>query len=177
MWFRQFKANNPVEYSLLGQRIPFYKDLAYARIQYDFCSIFGLCVSSGVRSDDAMRYTADAIDNTYTRKMLLEAAEYMREGLQITEAIEKADNEKIINPGVLAMLQTGIETSKLKDTVVEEAENWLLDLEGIMETIGDKISSAVLVPCYGFILIFFAIIEYPIMTLSQNLSNLSRGGM
>lgn len=177
MWFRNYKKTHPIEYSLLAQRIPFYKTLAYARIQYDFCSIFALCTSSGVRSDESLKYTAMAIDNKYMNVMLLQAVEFMREGMTITDAIRKADAEKMINPGVLTMLETGIETSKLKEAVVDEAEHWLTDLEDIMETIGDKISSAVLVPCYAFILLFFAIIEYPIMTLSQNLGNISRGGM
>ena len=175
VYIRYRKEKYPVEYSLIGLRIPFYKDIAYYQIHYNFCEIFALCRESGLRSIESLKYTAMAIDNAYMSKILNNASVLMVRGASLPDAIRKSDIEHIISTEVIAMLETGETTNKTAEIMKTEAESYLEELDNVMETIGDKVSVAVLTPSYGMMLVFFGAVEYPLMQLTQNFGKLSRG--
>lgn len=174
-FFRKYKMEHPVEYSLLPLRIPFYKDLVYSKIQYDLCDIFSLCLSSNVRTLDALRFSSMAMERLYMRKVLEKTADYMEQGLNLVEAVRRADSENIVSREVISMMQTGIETSRLEDVMRTEANSYLDALNYITETIGDKISASVLVPTYAIMIVFFLIIEWPLQSIMSNVSSISQG--
>ena len=169
--------NSPVEYSLWGLRVPFYKDIVYYKIHYNFCQIFSLCKSSGLRSIESLQYTAIALDNTYMRQMLKTASTLMVRGSTLPDSIRKADTEHILSSEVISMLETGESTNKTAEIMENEAEAYLEELDGVMETIGDKISVTVMAPSFGAMLLIFGALEYPFIQISQNFGKISRGGM
>ena len=174
-YLQYYRKMHPVAYSLLALRIPFYKELIYNKIQYDFCDIFSLCLSANLRTLDALKFTAMAMDRLYVRNMLEEAAGYMEQGQTLVEAVHRADQEHVLSREVISMMQTGIETSRLEDIMRTEAKSYLEALGYIMETIGDKISATVLVPTYAIMIAFFLIIEWPLQSIMSNIGNITHG--
>lgn len=173
--FKYYKEKYPIEYSLLGLRIPFYKDIAYYKIHYNFCEIFALCLGSGLKSLSALQHVALAIDNAYMSKMLRNAAVLMERGNPLSKAIQKSDVEHILNSGIFSMLETGEETNKTADVLKNEAEFYLDDLDEAMEGISDKVSASVMVPIFSVMIIFFGVMEYPMKQLQNNLGALGKG--
>ena len=172
---KYYKENNPLGYSLLGLKIPIYKDIVYNSLHYQLCSLFALCLGSIDKSSVALSYTAMAVDNKYMQKVLNVTSQFMQNGDTLDVALEKADERKIVSPEVISMIQTGIETGRLASILESEADTFKFKLKNDMETIGDKISAAVMTPSYIIMLLFFAAIEYPMVKLTQDMSALSRG--
>ncbi len=171
-----YKRNNPIEWSLLALRVPFYKDIAYYRIHYIFCEVLYICMGANITSKEAIKYTALAIDNAYMKKILKKAIEYMDRGDSMPEAIKKADYEHVLNRGLYAMLETGIETSKTAEIMKSEAEIYHDELEVATEGIGDKVSATILVPIYASLILFFLVVEWPLQQLPNQLSNMKGAG-
>lgn len=173
---RTYKKSNPIEWSLLGLRVPFYRDIAYYRIHYTFCEVLYICMGANITSKDAIKYTALAIDNAYMKKILKKAVEYMDRGDSMPEAIMKSDYEHVLDRGLYAMLQTGIETSRTAEIMKIEAETYHDELESATETIGDKVSASVLVPIYLSLILFFLVVEWPLQQLPSKISTMKGVG-
>ena len=128
-----------------------------------------------IKSKEAIKYTALAIDNAYMKKILKKAIEYMDRGDSMPKAIKKADYEHVLNRGLYAMLETGIETSKTAEIMKSEAEIYHDELDAATEGIGDKVSASVLVPIYIAMILFFLAVEWPLQNLQNQLSNTMKG--
>lgn len=164
------------QFSIIGLKIPFYKDIAYNKLQYNFAKIMGLCITSGVRPNHALRYTAIAINNFYLKNVFTKAANDMvSSGSDIASAIAKHDSIKVINQDFYLMLKTGSESGNLGDIMFNEAENYRKEMIMASETIGDKVGLAVTIPGYVALIILFAAIEVPVITMLQKM-NMSGGG-
>ena len=172
---RTYKRQNPVKWSLLALRVPFYKDIAYYRIHYTFCEVLYICMGANLTSKDAIKYTALAIDNTYMKLILKKAIDHMDRGDSMPEAIRKADYEHVLNRGIYSMLQTGIETSRTAEIMKSESETYHDELELATENIGDKVSATILVPIYASLILFFLVVEWPLQQLPNKLSTFSKG--
>lgn len=174
--FRYYKQSNPVKYSLLSLRIPLYKDIAYYRMHYHFCKMFALCVRAGIAAGDALHYVALSSTNLYFAKILEKASDLvMNAGVPIDEAIKRSDYEHILHPEVITMLVTGVVSGKLAEVMEDEAGVYEDELNNAMEGIGDKISVAVLVPSYGFMIFIFAVMEYPLINLTNSFGKMGSG--
>ena len=172
---KTYKERNPVNWSLLSLRVPFYRDIAYYRIHYTFCEVLYICMGANLTSKEAVRYTALAIDNFYMKGVLKKAIEHMDKGDSMPEAIRKADYEHVLNRGLYSMLETGIETSRTAEIMKAEAETYHDELELATESIGDKVSATILVPIYASLILFFLVVEWPLQTLPNRLSEFSKG--
>ncbi|MBO6293723.1 MAG: type II secretion system F family protein [Selenomonas sp.] len=172
---KTYKEKNPVNWSLLSLRVPFYKDIAYYRIHYTFCEVLYICMGANLTSKEAVRYTALAINNVYMKEVLTKAIVYMDKGDSMPEAIRRADYEHVLNRGLFSMLETGIETSRTPEIMKDEAETYHDELELATESIGDKVSATILVPIYASLILFFLVVEWPLQTLPNRLSEFSKG--
>ena len=173
---KTYKKSHPIEWSLLALRVPFYKDIAYYRIHYIFCEVIYICMGTSITSKESLKYTALAIDNAYMKQVLKRAVELMDNGDSMPEAIQKADYEKVLNRGLFAMMETGIETSRTAEIMKTEAETYHDELEVATEAIGDKVSATILVPIYASLILFFLVVEWPLQQLPNQLSSMKGAG-
>lgn len=173
---KTYARNNPVEWSLLALRVPFYKDIAYYRIHYTFCEVLQICMGANMTSRQSLQYTGLTIDNAYMKKVMQRAVEHMERGDSMPEAIRKADYEHVLNSGLYAMLETGIETSRTAEIMKAEAETYHDELELATESIGDKVSATVLVPIYAAFILFFLVVEWPLQSLPSQMSTMKGAG-
>lgn len=163
--------------SLLALKIPFYKVIAYTRLQYNFSKVMGLCINAGIRPQEALRYTAVAVDNVYLKSVLDGAADDMANtGNNIANAIERKDKLKIIDKDFYLMLHTGSESGNLGDIMSNESENYRKAMLAASETIGDKVGLSVTIPGYIALILLFIAIEVPIISMLQNIGSVG-GGM
>ena len=115
------------------------------------------------------------LNNVYMKEVLTKAIVYMDKGDSMPEAIRRADYEHVLNRGLFSMLETGIETSRTPEIMKDEAETYHDELELATESIGDKVSATILVPIYASLILFFLVVEWPLQTLPNRLSEFSKG--
>lgn len=175
--FQYFRKQYPEKASLLALKLPIYAPLAYNRLQYDFSKVFGLCIQSGIRPALALKYTTLAIDNVYLKSVLTRAIpKILNAGMKMDAAIKKEDTEGILGKEVYIMIRTGAESGNLGDIMLKESETYEKILKTIVDRIGDKVSLTVLIPSYATMLLLFAAIEYPILTVMKQ-GPMTTGGM
>lgn len=166
----QFKRRYPDQYSWIVMNLPLWKPIAFNRLKYNFCTVMGLCTAAGIKPSQALSYTALAMDHAYMRNTLKRALKRIQNGAAIDEAIKKEDTYELLDPSLYTMLQTGASIGNLGDIMKKQSANYKKRLDTAVMAIGDKIGITVLVPCYLAIVIMFAAIEYPVITMGANMS-------
>lgn len=163
-----FKKGNPERFDILSMRIPFYGPLASYRLQYDFTKTFGLCIMAGIRASTALKYTSLAVNNLYVKNFLNRAVgKIVNSGTEVEAALKHEDVEDFLSKDTLTMVRTGTESGNLGEIMMNESENYKKDLDNAANTIGDKVSMTVLIPAYISILVLFAAIYYPVLTMMK----------
>lgn len=169
--YRYFCREYPERVDLFKLKIPFFKVITYNQIQYGFAKIFGLCIQAGLGSKRSLHYAATASNNVVLKNTLKKAVnDIEKTGASLPDAIRKADVYKIINPAFYIMLQVGASTSDLGNIMLKESENYRKELVLASKLIGDKVGLSVLIPGYAILIILFASVEYPILTMMQNIN-------
>lgn len=175
-YYKYLKQNQPEKIETLSLKIPFFKVINYNRLQYNFAKILGLCITAGIKTSKALNYTAMASGNVIMKNTLLNVAtDLENSGMQIADAIKKADKHKIIDPNFYVMLAVGNTSGKIGPIMLAESENYRKEMLIAARLIGDKIGLSVTVPGYICLVALFASIEFPVMKMMQNLGKL--GGM
>lgn len=169
-FYFQFKKQHPDQYSWIIMNLPLWKPVAFNRLKYNFCKVMGLCTSAGIKPSQALSYTALAIDNAYMRNTIKRSLKHIQNGMAIDKAIKKEDTYEMLDTSLYVMLQTGASLGNLGDIMKKQADNYKKKLDTAVAAIGDKIGITVLVPCYIAIVIMFAAIEYPVITMGANMS-------
>lgn len=177
MAYRFFKKNYPEEMDMINLKIPFFKVITFNRIQYDFSKTFGLCIEAGIQPQQALKYAAVAVNNISLKGALNRASNAMvNSGIEISAALKKEDKREILDKDFYIMLKTGAESGNLGDVMLNEAESFRKEMLAASELIGDKVSLSVTIPSYIALIILFASIEIPVMTMMQNLGASSGTG-
>lgn len=173
--YRYYKKNYPVEYSLIMLRVPFYKDVAYYNIQYNFCSIYGICMDNAVESKRALEFTAMALENEYLKGTIRKAVSLMKShGMSVADALKRADKEHILAHKVIQRVDLGQRTGNTGDIMLRTANNYKRRFDMSTQKFSDSISSAVLVPSYIMFILVIGMIMYPMMGLTQSISQVGR---
>ncbi|MBP2629485.1 MAG: Type secretion system protein [Firmicutes bacterium] len=171
--YRYAQKEYPEKMDLFKLRIPFFNVITYNQIQYRFAKIFALCVQSGIGTTRALQYTAMASDNIVVKNTLKRAANYVeKSGMSLADAIKKADVHNVINSSFYIMLRVGLSTSDIAPIMFKESENYRKDMLVASKLLGDKVGLAVTIPGYVALIILFASIEFPVMTMMQNLNSI-----
>jgi len=168
-YLKKMKKTDPVRYEWLKMRLPIFRDVFYFQLQYRFTKIFGLCLHAGVKSITALEYTSSAVDNAMFEEIGLEAAKnHENTGIGIAQALRQADGWGIIDPALYTMLNAGTATTKLDEIMLSEAEGYNKELGAVLKVMGDKIGLSVTIPGYVALIILFAALEWPLLTLMDS---------
>ena len=174
--YKRTKKDSPEKIEKLALKMPFFKVINYNKLQYNFAKILGLCITAGIQTSTALRYTAVASGNFMMKSTLTKAAnEIENSGLQVADAVKKADTYGIIDKRFYVMLSVATTAGKIGTIMLDESENYRKEMIVASELIGDKIGLSVSIPGYLCLIALFASIEFPVMKMMQNLSNV--GGM
>ena len=165
--------NYPEEMSLFELKIPVWKEIVYYKIHYNFCQIMGLCLTSGVPIDNALQYTSLSMENVYMKNLLNKAIATVRDGIELDKAIKTHDEKNMLDPELSTIMRTGALSGSIEQTLTDEAEVYRKELVDCTDTIGDKISFAVLVPLYVIMLTLLAAVEYPIFSMMQSAESMA----
>jgi len=171
-----FKREYPEQYDALKLKVPVFSTITYDQLQYRFARVFGLCRQAGLDPVSSLRYAAIAADNLIMKNMLQKAASSLENsGLPLREALMKADVHHILHPDFFLMMQVGI-AGDISEVMLKEADKYQKEMRRSAKTIGDKVGLCVMIPGYVVMILLFASMELPIMSMMQNM-NLSGGGM
>lgn len=173
--YRYFQREYPERIDLLKLKIPFFKTITYNQLQYGFSKIFGLCIQAGLGVTRSLQYAAMSSESIIVKNTLKRAAsDIEKSGISIADAIKKADIYHVIDPAFYIMLKVGITTSNVGTIMLNESENYRKEMLIASKLLGEKVGVSVTIPGYLSLVLIFASIEYPVMTMLQNL-NMSGG--
>ncbi|MBR3721310.1 MAG: type II secretion system F family protein [Selenomonadaceae bacterium] len=174
--YKELKRRYPEEVALLKFRLPFFKSIYIPQMQYRFTKTMGLCLVANVPTPQAIQYTALASDNIAMKLTLLRSLQYIeKRGMQSWDAIKKADTFHLIAQDIYTLLEVGASTSQMGPILMEESKNFQEDMLTASKLIGDKVGISVTIPGYIALIFLFAAIEWPVITMMQNMN--MGGGM
>ena len=171
--FSYVKKNYPERVAVWELKIPIWKDISYYQTHYNFCQIMGLCLTSGVPIDNSLQYTALSAENVYVKNMLTKAIVTVSDGIELDKAIKQHDTDNMLDPELAVIMRTGAMAGDIAQVLSDEAEIYRKELVNCTDTIGDKISFAVLVPLYVVVLVILAAVEYPIFSMIQGITEMA----
>lgn len=170
MW-KGFRKKNPEKAEWIVMNLPLWKQVAYARIKYNFCAIMSLCVGAGVRPGQALSYTAQGVGCMRMKNSILRATRHIANGMGLDTALRREDKDALLDAGLYTMIATGAATGNMGLIMGKQAENYRKKLEDASTQIGDKFGVFVLIPCYIAIIVLLGAIEYPVITLGANITS------
>lgn len=172
--FKYLQKNYSEELSLWALKIPIWKEIAFCRIHYNLCHVLGLCLSSGVPIDSSLSYTSLAVNSSYVKNVLVKSINSVKEGFALEDAIKKCDRKKILDPELFVLLKTGTTSGSIEQSLMDEAEIYRKELYAVTNDLGDKVSFIVLVPIYVVIIVLLLSVEYPFISMIQNIERLAQ---
>lgn len=159
---RKPKARYAMHQILL--RLPLVKRLVRSSNSARFCRTFGILTASGVPVLDAMRISAQVLNNLPMREAVEEAARKVREGAGISKSLEVGG---YFPPIVVHLIASGEASGKLEEMLDRAAVNQERELEGRVATLMGAFEPLLILVMGMFVLIIVLAILLPIFDLNQ----------
>lgn len=138
--------------------------VAIARFSRTFASL----MSSGVSVLDALEVTGAALGNKVIEKELLDAAQEVKNGKQLSEPISKS---KYFPPIVAQMLLVGEETGQIDTVLVKIADFYEEEVSVLIDGLAAVIEPIMIVVMGAAVGLIAASVMGPIANLSKNIGN------
>lgn len=145
-------------------RLPLVKRLVRSANSARFCRTFGILTASGVPVLDAMRISAQVLNNLPMREAVEEAARKVREGAGISKSLEVGG---YFPPIVVHLIASGEASGKLEEMLDRAAVNQERELEGRVATLMGAFEPLLILVMGMFVLIIVLAILLPIFDLNQ----------
>jgi type IV pilus assembly protein PilC len=143
---------------------PIVKKINMAR----FARILGSLMKSGISVVQGLQVTSDAMDNVYYREVLIEAAESVKVGKPVTEAL--SEHGHLFPFIVTQMLAIGEETGNLENILDQLAEHFEAEVDDTMKNMSSIIEPLLLL-VIGVVVGFLALaLISPIYNISNSIS-------
>lgn len=154
------------QFHALLLRVPIIKivivKVAVARFSRTFASL----MSAGVGVLDALQVTGGAIGNKVIEKELLDAAEDVRNGKQLSDSLA---NSKHFPPIVAQMLAVGEETGKIDSILVKVADFYEEEVAATVDGLSSIIEPIMIIVLGSLVGLIAASVMGPIASLSKNI--------
>ena len=132
-----------------------------------FARIMSSLMASGLSVIEGLKVTAQAIDNSYYRELVLNSAEQVRVGKRLTESL--STNSKLFPYITTQMLEIGEETGSLEDIMKQIAEHYEVEVDDTMKNFSSIIEPLLLLTI-GVVVGFLALaLIMPIYNITQNI--------
>lgn len=137
--------------------------VAVARFSRTFSALMG----AGVAVLEALHVTARAVGNVVYEKALIDAAEKVKEGKQLSEVLQTYDE---LFPNIVAqMLAVGEETGQTDTVLVKVADFYEEEVDVAIDGLGSIIEPVMIVLMGATVGLIAASVMSPIASLSQNI--------
>ncbi|MBP7775033.1 MAG: type II secretion system F family protein [Candidatus Saccharimonas sp.] len=141
---------------------PIIRKVAIARFTRTFSALMG----AGVAVLEAITVTSHAVGNVVYEKALLDAAEEVKNGRQLSAVIEK---NELFPPIVAQMLSVGEETGQTDTVLVKVADFYEEEVDVAIDGISSIIEPVMIVLMGSMVGLIAASVMGPIASLSQNI--------
>lgn len=170
MYYRQLRKDDPGKIDYFIASLPVIGQLKKLEMQYRFTKIFGLCKLAGIDTRRALEFTSMASGTAVLKDILDKAIKDIeRTGKDFVSAIRKADSSSRLDPALYAMMSAGNYTSGIGEIMLSEADGYNKDIYAYIKTMGDKLGLMITIPGYSVIIILFAALELPLVSLMSRL--------
>lgn len=154
--------------SFIALHMPLVKPVAKKINMARFARILGSLMKSGIAVVQGLEVTSDAMDNVYYRRVLAEAAESVKLGKPLTEALSQ--HEKLFPFIVTQMLAIGEETGNLETILDQLAEHFEAEVDDTMKNMSSIIEPMLLLTI-GVVVGFLALaLISPIYNISNSIN-------
>lgn len=167
--YQWLKENRPEILAKFLLKIPFWKPITFNRVRYDFCTMMGICIDSGIKPEEALSYTAMATDNLFLKDLIHRSLRHVRtRGVPFNEALEKEDRIPLLDTKLYRFLRAGYKTGRTGTILRRQSEFYRKKLLAATSEVGDKVGMTVISPIYAMVAIMVVAIVLPIMGLATN---------
>ncbi len=133
-----------------------------------FARIMSSLMKSGISIIEGLAVTAQAIDNSYYRAALADAAEQVKLGKPLTETM--ARNPQLFPFLITQMLEVGEETGSLEDIMLQIAEHFESDVDNVMRNFSSVIEPLLLLFIGTIVGILALALIMPIYNISNSIN-------
>ncbi len=133
-----------------------------------FSRILGSLMKSGISVVQGLSVTSQAMDNVYYREVLLEAAEAVKVGKPLTQAL--GEHQKLFPFIVTQMLSIGEETGNLENILDQLAEHFEAEVDDTMKNMSSIIEPLLLLVIGGVVGFLALALISPIYNISNSIS-------
>ncbi|MEZ4180378.1 MAG: type II secretion system F family protein [Candidatus Doudnabacteria bacterium] len=154
--------------SLALLNLPAIKDIVTKVNIAQFSRIMSSLMKSGVSVVQGLQVTGESLDNYYYRNLILDAAEKVKLGNQLTMTLNQ--NEKLFPTIVTQMLSVGEETGNLEQIMDQVAEHFEMEIDDTMKNLSSIIEPVLLLVIGGVVGFLAIALMMPIYNMSQAVS-------
>ncbi|MFP5507353.1 MAG: type II secretion system inner membrane protein GspF [Gammaproteobacteria bacterium] len=129
-----------------------------------FARTFSILLASGVPVLEALRISAEVIDNLVMRDAVEEAARKVREGSSIFSALDKS---RCFPPLTLHLIASGEASGRLEDMLERAATSQEREIEVLVATLLGLFEPVLIIVMGGLVLVIVLAILLPIFDLNQ----------
>lgn len=147
-------------------RIPVFKTVVLKVAVARFSRTFASLMSAGVGVLDALQVTGGAMGNKVIEKELLDAAQDVRNGKQLSDSLA---NSKHFPPIVAQMLAVGEETGKIDSILVKVADFYEEEVAATVDGLSSIIEPIMIIVLGSLVGVIAASVMGPIASLSKNI--------
>ena len=133
-----------------------------------FSRILGSLMKSGISVVQGLSVTSQAMDNVYYREVLLEAAEAVKVGKPLTQAL--GEHSKLFPFIVTQMLSIGEETGNLENILDQLAEHFEAEVDDTLKNMSSIIEPLLLLVIGGVVGFLALALISPIYNISNSIS-------
>lgn len=131
-----------------------------------FARTFSALMGAGVAVLEALNVTSRSVGNVIYEEVIVEAAEFVKNGEQLSAVIERSD---LFPPIVSQMLAVGEETGQTDVVLVKVADFYEEEVDVAIDGISSIIEPVMIVFMGGMVGVIAASVMMPIAGLSQNI--------
>ena len=158
---------------ILLLKTPIYKDILKLTTHYYICKILAILLKNGIRTYDALRYTAMAIDNSRYRDELLDIAEKVNNAYTLSAAVEEVNEHyKLLDNDFIFVIRSIEQTGIVADSFDELSEDYKEQLLSTLVTLPDKISTPIMGFAGVIVITIYISVYIPLTTLTQSVQGI-----
>lgn len=149
-------------------KIPGIKDIIIKLAIARFARTFSALMGAGVAVIEALTVTAHAVGNVVYENALLDAAEQVKNGKNLSGIIEQ---NTLFPPIVAQMLAVGEETGQTDTVLIKVADFYEEEVDAAIEGVSAIIEPVMIVLMGGMVGLIAASVMLPIANMSQSIKN------
>ena len=157
----------PVFYDNAVIKLPVVKKIMINLYMFRFAKTMQILNASGVETIDALKLTADTMENHLYKNIIKDAIPKVEAGGGITSSIRRCDKDGIYDGMVIAFLQTGESTDNIDGLMGKASDFYQRNLNTAIDNFGKAIEPIILVIIACFVFVLVSSVYLPIFRMSQ----------